>query len=189
LRSACFSRSQKKVQPRLSQHGQSPDTTSMNERPVPVSRSLLTNDRKWVLATSGEGLRFAQKPTLRSFLVAPKLARSSLRVHPLRIVRLEITMLLRLFSSGLASVVAVLITANSAEARRPVSRLTPDEQRRVVCVPDRAHDPSATPAKVCMTGRDWEIALGKHRAQQALQNREWLNNVRRSEYLASRMSR
>ena len=98
-------------------------------------------------------------------------------------------MLLRLFSGGFACVVAILFTVNSAEARRAVSRLTPDEQRRVVCVRDRADGLSATPAQVCMTGRDWEVALRKHRAQEASQQREWLNDVRRSEYPASRSAR
>ena len=59
---------------------------------------------------------------------------------------------------------AALVTTPALAADR--SRLSPEDQARTVCVPERDAAGQVTDQQTCMTGRQWEVALQKVRTEQ-----------------------
>lgn len=68
-------------------------------------------------------------------------------------------------SSALVLIAALVTTPALAAAR---SRLSPEDQARTVCVPERDAAGQLTDQQTCMTGRQWEVALQKLRTEQRM---------------------
>ena len=67
-------------------------------------------------------------------------------------------------SSAFLLIAATLLATPALAADR--SRLSPEDQARTVCVPQRDASGQVTDQQTCMTGRQWEVALQKVRAEQ-----------------------
>lgn len=69
-------------------------------------------------------------------------------------------------SSALLLIAATLLATPALAADH--SRLSPEDQARTVCVPQRDAAGQLTDQQTCMTGRQWEVALQKVRTEQRM---------------------